>query len=112
MKANLAHTYLLKHDDPDKHLAATPEQVQRLMLYTWEHDAPTSEEIVRDFYRYIEALNAIIDAQGAKVRTLDNRKGRRQSIKGEIGRLPAKMPKVEKARTELFRKLDPKRKRA
>ena len=33
MNVNLALTYLLTHNDPDKHLASTPEQVQRLMFF-------------------------------------------------------------------------------
>lgn len=110
MSANLAHTYLLKHDHPDKHLASTPDQVQRLMFYTWKHDSPTSEDIVRDIYRYAKALGLVVDAEGAKVPRLDTRQGRRRSVKGEV-RQPTPVPAVVKLRQELFKKLDPPPKR-
>ena len=40
---------------------------------------PSSERIVQDIKRIPTALKRIIEAKGAKVSDLDNRRGRRQS---------------------------------
>ena len=41
---------------------------------------PSSERIVQDIKRFPSALKRIIEAKGAKVPDLDNRRGRRQSM--------------------------------
>jgi len=80
MRQNMAHTYWLPHDHPDKWLACTAKHVQRLMELTWAHDgAVRSERIVEDICRFPAALDAVIAAKGAKVEHLDNRTGRRKS---------------------------------
>ena len=47
------------------------------MKKTWAV-SPTSERIVQDIRRWPKALRAIIEAEGAVVPFLDNRKGRRK----------------------------------
>jgi hypothetical protein len=47
------------------------------MKKTWAV-SPTSERIVQDILRWPKALRAIIEAEGAVVPFLDNRKGRRK----------------------------------
>ena len=102
MKQNLAHTYWLPHDHPDKWLAGTPKEVQRLMEMTWAHDgAVPSERIVEDICRFPAALDAVIAAKGAKVEHLDNRKGRRQS-KPYVPPHCAAVEELMKARFERF----------
>ena len=104
MRQNLAYTYWLPHDHPEKFLSGTAPQVQRLMLLTWEHDgAVRSERIVEDICRFPAALDAIIAAQGAKVARLDRRKGRRQSKPYE----PPRIPEVEELMLKRFERLDP-----
>ena len=102
MRQNLAYTHWLPHDAEGKFLAGTPKQVQDLMERTWAHDgAVTSERIVEDICRWPAALKAIIEAKGAKVESLDNRKGRRQSKPYEPPRIQA-VEELMKARFERF----------
>jgi hypothetical protein len=80
MRQNVAYTYWLPHDHPDKYLTGTAKGDQRLMEETWDHPgAVTSERIVEDICRFIPAMDAILAANGAKVPELDQRRGRRQT---------------------------------
>ena len=64
------------------------------------HDgAVTDERIVEDICRWPAALKAIIEAKGAKVEWLDNRKGRRQSK-------PYQPPRIEQEQAAFDRALD------
>jgi hypothetical protein len=57
--------------------------------------------IVEDICRFPAALDAIIEAKGAKVEHLDNRKGRRQTRPYEPPRIE-KVEELMKARFERF----------
>ena len=50
------------------------------MERTWEV-CPTPERIVQDIQRFPKALDAIIAHGGARVPELDNRRGRRATLK-------------------------------
>ena len=105
MHQNLAHTHWLSHAHPEKFLMGTPAEVQKTMLRTWKHSAPTSERIVTDIFRFPLALDAIIEHKGAKVPKLDNRKGRRRSHKRYQ---PPPCPSVDELQRSKFQRLDPK----
>ena len=75
------------------------------MLRTWETCRPTSEEIVRDICRFPAAVDAVIEAKGAKVPRLDNRKGRRQTTKRLY--VPPSCPEAEELQAAKFQRLDP-----
>ena len=104
MRQNLAYSHWLPHDHPDKWLAGTPKDVQRLMEEAWAHDGAVKDErIVEDICRFPAALEAIIKAKGAKVEHLDNRRGRRQSKPYQ----PARIEAVEEIRQARFERFDP-----
>ena len=78
--------------------------IQQLMERTWAHDgAVRSERIVEDICRFPAALQAIIAADGAKVRHLDNRQGRRRSKPYQ----PPHIEAVEELLKARFERLDP-----
>lgn len=104
MARNIAHTYRLEHDNPEKFLVGTSDQVQNTMLRTWKV-SPTSEEIVRDICRFPAALEAIIEAKGAKVPKLDNRQGRRRPKAAYYK--PPSCPAAEAMQAAMYDKWDP-----
>lgn len=107
MRQNLAYSYWLPHNAEGKFLSGTPSEIQDLMERTWAHDgAVTSERIVEDICRWPAALKAIIEAKGAKVEWLDNRKGRRQSKPYQPPRIEA-VEELMKARFERFESMTP-----
>ena len=70
----------------------------------WAHDgAVRSERIVEDICRFPAALQAIIEANGAKVEHLDNRQGRRKSKPYQPPRIEA----VEELLMARFERFDP-----
>ena len=104
MRQNLAYTYWLPHNHPDKFLAGTAKEVQDLMERTWAHpDAVRDERIVEDICRFPAALEAIIAAKGAKVEHLDNSQGRRRTRPYE----PPCLESVEELLKARFERLDP-----
>ena len=103
MSQNLGHTDTLPHSDPEKFLVGTPAEVQKTMLRSWEQ-APTSERIVQDIMRVPRAIDDIIAHHGAKVPHLDNRKGRRRTVKRHI---PPPCPTADEINRLKFRRMDP-----
>jgi len=86
MRQNLAHTYILPHDHPEKFLSGTPDQVQELMERTWDWDgtltggkgSPTSARIVEDILRFPKAVAAIVAAKGTRLEGANIRSGKRR----------------------------------
>eukprot|EP00732_Lithocolla_globosa_P001950 Lithocolla_globosa_v1_NODE_1125_length_2811_cov_40.797210.p2 type:complete len:118 gc:universal NODE_1125_length_2811_cov_40.797210:1717-1364(-) len=80
IKQHVANTTDLPINDPNKFLLGTHAQVSSSLRRTWEV-FPTSERIVQDIDRWPKALEAIIEHDGAKVPEIDNRRGRRETVK-------------------------------
>lgn len=78
MAQHVAATCELAADDPKRFKVGTPEELSRTMERVWQV-CPSSERIVQDIMRFPKALKRIIEAKGAKVPELDNRRGRRKS---------------------------------
>ena len=77
MRQHIALTSILPNENPFKMGKGTPDELLNTMKKTWEV-TPTSARIVEDIKRWPTALLAIIEAEGAVVAFLDNRKGRRK----------------------------------
>ena len=104
MRQNLAYTYDLPHIHPDKFLVGKASEVQSTMERTWAHPgAVTSERIVEDICRFPVAIDAVLNAKGAKVEELDNRRGRRKTRPY----VPPRIVCVEELNEIKFRGLDP-----
>ena len=84
MKQHIA----LTHDMPIGHGKrfgiANKEELTSTMERVWNDVAPRSDQIVRDISYFPKALDAIIDAEGAKVADLDIRKGRRATRRLDV----------------------------
>jgi hypothetical protein len=78
MAQHVAATCELAADDLKRFKVGTPEELSRTMERVWQV-CPSSERIVQDIKRFPKALKRIIEAKGAKVPDLDNRRGRRKS---------------------------------
>ena len=76
---HVAATVDLDPDDPCRFNMGTPYELARTMERVWTV-SPSSARIVQDIKRIPTALKRIIDAKGAKVPELDNRRGRRKSM--------------------------------
>jgi len=77
--------------------------VAREVAIRWGSLVPTSERIVQDVLRFPVALDAIIEAQGAKVKGKGARKGRR----GAKRYVPPSCPEAERLTRVEFERLDP-----
>ena len=63
---------------------ANKEELTSTMERVWNDVAPRSDQIVRDISYFPKALDAIIDAEGAKVADVDIRKGRRATRRLDV----------------------------
>ena len=63
---------------------ANKEELTSTMECVWNDVAPRSDQIVRDISYFPKALDAIIDAEGAKVADVDIRKGRRATRRLDV----------------------------
>ena len=76
---HVALTSNLPNDDPKKFKMGQPSEVSDAMDRTWQV-FPTPERVVQDILRFPAACRKIIEAEGAVVHSLNNRKGRRATI--------------------------------
>ena len=73
---NVAGTFELPKDHPDKFDLSTPPKAWSAICRTWEH-APTSARIIEDIDRVFTSIEAVVAARGKAVDYGKVRHGRR-----------------------------------